>query len=164
MSACATKELTLPRSWPTNPWLASIYAGIFTAIAAAAFVLCFQAAVPALYIITLLLIGVAPVLGYQIATGALGDDWKALIGGLIGAIPVIEIILWPILVGALSRTQAVGKLFMANLIALILGILVFLLLTKVLNTQDPNWFAAGFTIAASIWGGACGALMTAWRK
>ena len=148
----------------TNPWLVSLYAGIFTAIAAAAFVLSFQAAVPALYIIIFLLIGVAPVLGYQVATGTLGDDWKALIGGLIGAIPVVEIVLWPILVGALSRTQAIGKLFIANLIALILGILAFLILTKVLNNQDPSWFPVGFTIAASIWGGACGALMTAWRK
>ena len=98
------------------------------------------------------------------ATGALGSDWLALIGGLIGAIPVVEIVLWPILVGALSRTQAIGKLFVANLIALILGILVFLILTKVLNTQDPSWFPAAFTIGAAVWGGACGALMTAWRK
>ena len=155
--------MTVTRS-EANPWLVSLYAGIFTAIAAAAFALSFQAAVPVLYIITLLLIGVAPVLGYQVATGALGSDWLALIGGLIGAIPVVEIVLWPILVGALSRTQAIGKLFVANLIALILGILVFLILTKVLNTQDPSWFPAAFTIGAAVWGGACGALMTAWRK
>jgi len=161
MIPLTTMTMTRPA---TNPWLVSVYAGIFTAIAAAAFALSFQAAVPALYIITFLLIGVAPVLGYQIATGALGDDWKALIGGLIGAIPVVEIVLWPILVGALSRTQAIGKLFMANLIALILGGLVFLLLTKVLNSQDPSWLPVAFTIAASIWGGACGAMMTAWRK
>ncbi|MFN8495904.1 MAG: hypothetical protein U0350_50400 [Caldilineaceae bacterium] len=155
--------MTMTRS-STNPWLASIYAGVFTAIIATAFVLTFQAAVPALYIITLLLIGAGPVLGYQIANGTLGSEWLALIGGLIGGIPVLDIILWPILVGALSRTQSIGKLFLINIIGLIIGIIVFLLLTKVLNTQDPAWLGPAIVLGAAFWGGACGALMTAWRN
>ena len=148
----------------TNPWLASIYAGVVTAIVAAIFVLLFQAEIPVLYGIALLLIGIGPVLGYQLASGTLSADWKALIGGFIGGIPVLEIILWPILVGAISRTQSIGKLFLANLIALVLGALVFLVLTKVLPSQDPSWLGAGFTIATAVWGGACGAMMTAWRN
>ncbi len=161
MLPLTTMTVTRPTA---NPWLASLYAGVCTAIFAAIFVLLFQAEIPVLYVIALLLTGVGPVLGYLLANGSLGEEWKTLIGGLIGGIPVLEIILWPVLVGALSRTQSIGKLFLANLIALILGVLAFLLLTKLLPSQDPSWLGAGFTIAVAVWGGACGAMMTAWRK
>ncbi len=153
--------ITTPRS-DTNPWLASVYAGVFTAIAAVAFVLLFQAEVPVLYILAFLLIGVGPVLGYQLATGRLGTDWKALIGGLIGSIPVIGLILWPILVGALSSTQSVGRLFLGSIIGIILAVAVFLLIATIMG-QNPSWLGLGFTLLFAVWGGVCGAFMASSR-
>ncbi len=153
--------ITAPRS-NTNPWLASVYAGVFTAIAAVAFVLLFQAESPVLYILAFLLIGVGPVLGYQLATGGLGTDWKALIGGLIGSIPVIGLILWPILVGALSRTQSVGRLSLASIIGIILATVVFLLIATMMG-QNPTWLSLGFTLLCAVWGGVCGAFMASAR-
>lgn len=144
-----------------NPWLASVYGGVITAIVAVAFVLLFQAEIPLLYIIALLFTGIGPVLGYQLARGALGSDWKSIIGGLIGAIPVLSILLWPILVGAMTRGQSIGKLLLANIISIVLAVAVFLLL-ETMAGQDPTLFPLWVTLALSIWGGANAAFMAAW--
>ncbi len=148
----------------TNPWLASVYAGVLTAIAAFATILLFRAEIPVLYILAFLLIGAGPVLGYQIATGQLGSNWKPLIGGILGFILLIlGFILWPILVGALSKEHAIGKLFLGSLIGIILGIVVFLIVASAMG-QDPAWLGYGFTLLWAVWGGSCGAIMTAWRQ
>lgn len=146
-----------------SPWMASAYAGVITAIAAVATTLLFQAEIPVLYIIALLLIGVGPVLGYDLAMGQLGRDWKPIIGGLLGAIPIISIILWPVLVGALSKQQKIGRLFLANIVALALGVAVFFILATIMG-QNPSWVGFGFVLFCAVWGGACGALMVLWRE
>lgn len=146
-----------------NPLLASIYGGVITAIVAVAFVLLFQAEIPVLYIIALLFVGIGPVLGYQLARGALGSDWKSIIGGLIGGIPVISIILWPILVGALTRGQSIGKLFLGHIISIVLAVAVFLLLETAAG-QNPTLFPLWVTLALSVWGGSATAFMIAWGK
>ena len=108
--------MTAPRS-TASPLMAAIISGVATAIVAFATALLFQAEIPVLYILTFLLIGVAPVIGYQIATGRLGSDWKPLIGGLLGfLLLILGWILWPILVGAMTKGQSVGKLFIASLV------------------------------------------------
>lgn len=145
-----------------NPWVASLYAGLATAVAAVATALLFQAEQPFLYLPAFLLIGAAPVVGYQLATGRLGSDWKSLIGGLLGFILLIlGFLLWPILVGAMTRGQSVGKLFVASLIGIILGIVVFLILASVMG-QDPSWVGTGFTFLWAVWGGTVGAAMAVW--
>ena len=63
--------MTAPRS-TASPLMAAIISGVATAIVAFATALLFQAEIPVLYILAFLLIGVAPVIGYQIATGHLG--------------------------------------------------------------------------------------------
>jgi len=91
-----------------NSWTVALYSAVATAIVAYATALFFRSEILVLYVIAFLLIGVAPVLGYQLATGRLGSDWKPLVGGLIAFIlPVLNIILWPILVGAMTRGQSV---------------------------------------------------------
>ncbi len=155
--------MTATQSEP-NLWRASLYAGVITAIIAVATALLFQAAIPVLYIIAFLLIGAGPVLGYQLATGQLGADWKPLIGGILGFILLfLGFILWPILVGAMTKTQSIGKLFLGSLIGIILGIIVFLILASAMG-QDPAWVGTGFTFLWAVWGGTCGAVMVAWAK
>ncbi|MCB0082757.1 MAG: hypothetical protein KDE47_17580, partial [Caldilineaceae bacterium] len=100
-----------------NLWLASLYGGVITALLAALFVTFFKMENPPLYIIGYLLTGIGPVLGYALAAGRLGSSVKGIIGGLIGSIvPVVSILLWPILVGALDSTQSVGKLIIGSII------------------------------------------------
>ena len=145
-----------------SPVMAAIYAAVATAIIAIATALLFQAEIVVLYILAFLLIGVGPVLGYQLATGQLGSDWKPLIGGLISFILLIlGWILWPILVGAMTRGQSIGKLFIASLVGIILGIIVFLIAATAMG-QNPGWIATGFTLLWAVWGGTVGAAMAAW--
>ena len=146
-----------------SPLMASLYAGVATALAAFATALLFQAENVVLYVLAFLLIGLAPVLGYQLATGRLGSDWKPLIGGLLGFILLIlGWLLWPILVGAMTRGQSVGKLFLASLLGIILGIAVFLIVASMMG-QNPSWIGTGFVLLWAVWGGTVGAALTAWQ-
>jgi uncharacterized membrane protein YgaE (UPF0421/DUF939 family) len=162
-AATATTVETRPR---INPWLSSLYAGLATAILAVVFVLAFQAENPVLYIITYLLVGAGPVLGYALARGRLGSSVAPIIGGIVGfIIPILSIILWPILAGALDRTQSSGRLLVGCLLGSILGIAVFLIIASTPWGQDPTmWFAPAIVLALAVWGGTCGAAMAAWAK
>ncbi len=145
-----------------SPVMVAVYSAIATAIVAIATALLFQAEIVVLYVIAFLLIGVAPVIGYQLATGQLGADWKPLIGGLISFILLIlGWVLWPILVGAMTKGQSVGKLFIASLVGIILGIIVLLIAASAMG-QNPGWIATGFTLLWAVWGGTVGAAMAAW--
>jgi hypothetical protein len=159
MLPLATMTVTRPT---VNPWMVSVYAGIATALIAFATALLFQAENLVLYLLAFLLIGIGPVLGYQLATGTLGRDWKPLIGGLLSFILLIlGWLLWPILVGAMTKGQSVGKLFMGSLLGIILGIVVFLVVATAMG-QDPSWIRTGFVLLWAVWGGTCGAAMAAW--
>jgi hypothetical protein len=142
-----------------NPWLASVYAGVISAVLAVITTFLFPN-IPVGYIIFFLLIGVGPVIGYQLATGQ-GMNWGSLVGAFIGSIPLI--ILWPILVGALTKGQSIGKLLLAQLIAIVLGLVVFLIIATVMG-QDPAFFPFAFTMYSAVWAGAMGAMMTAWQE
>jgi hypothetical protein len=147
-----------------NPVMVALYAGVATALAALATALLFQAENIVLTVIAFLLIGVAPVVGYQLGAGRLGSDWKPLIGGLLGFILLIlGWILWPILVGVMTRGQSVGKLFVASLIGIILGIVVFLIAASAMG-QNPSWIGAGFILLWSVWGGTVGTAMSSWGE
>lgn len=155
----ATMTAPAARVTSANPWTASIYAGLFTAIVAAAFAWFFQAGMLWLWIIVSLLIGVGPVLGYQLASGRLGSDWKSILGGILGSITmVLAFLLWPILVGALTRGQSIGKLLIWSIYGLLLGVTVFLLV-GVISGQNPSWVGLGWVLAWSAWGGSVGAAM-----
>ncbi len=155
--------LTMTR--PTaNPWRASLFAGLITAIIAVATALLFQAEILVLYILAFLLIGAGPVLGYQLATGRLGSDWKPIIGGILSFILlVLGWLLWPFLVGAMSRNQSIGKLFLGSLLGIIVGIVLFLIAETAIG-QNPYTIGTGFTLLCAGWGGTCGAAMAAWEK
>ena len=137
------------------------FAALFTAIVALATALLFQAAIPILYILAFLLIGAAPVLGYQMAEGALGRDWKTLVGGIVGFI--LTFILWPILVGLFSKEQSVWRLLLASIVGFLLGLIAFLIMGSVVG-QDPAWVQWGWVVLWAIWGGAAGAAMAAYAK
>ncbi|MCB0089351.1 MAG: hypothetical protein KDE54_15695 [Caldilineaceae bacterium] len=147
-----------------NLWLASLYGGVITALLAALFVTFFKMENPPLYIIGYLLTGIGPVLGYALAAGRLGSSVKGIIGGLIGSIvPVLSILLWPILVGALDSTQSVGKLIIGSIIGAILGAIVMLVVANAMG-QDPSWLGLGIVLLLAVWGGSCSAAMAAWAK
>ena len=147
-----------------NLWLASLYGGVITALLAALFVTLFKGENPPLYILGFLLTGIGPVLGYVLAAGRLGSSIKGIIGGLIGSIvPVVSILFWPILVGALDSTQSVGKLILGSIIGAILGAIVFLLVANS-RGQDPSWLGIGVVLFLAVWGGSCSAAMAAWAK
>jgi hypothetical protein len=142
--------------------MAALYAAVATALAAIATALLFQAEIVVLYLLAFLLIGVGPVVGYQLATGQLGADWRPLIGGLLSFILLIlGWLLWPILVGAMTRGQSVGKLFVASLVGIILGVVVMLIVATAMG-QNPSWIMTGFTLLWAVWGGTVGAAMAAW--
>jgi hypothetical protein len=142
-----------------NPWLASVYAGVISAVLAVVTTFLFPDILVG-YIILYLLIGVGPVIGYQLATGQ-GFNWGAIIAAIIGSIPVI--FLWPILVGATTKGQSIGKLILAQIIAVVLGWVVFLIIATAMG-QDPAFFPFAFTMYNAVWAGALGAMMTAWGE
>ncbi len=153
-----------PAKPAVSPWLASLYAGVFTAVFATAFSLLLQAEMPILYALAFLLIGAGPVLGWQMATHKLGSDWKSLLGGVLGFIPfLLGFILLPVLVGALTKSQSIGKLFLGSLIGIVLGVVVFFVLATIMG-QNPSWVGLGWVMLWAVWGGSCGAAMTAWEK
>ena len=156
-------SLTAVTATPSDksPWSAMAYAAVFTAIIALATALLFQAAMPILYILAFLLIGVAPVLGYSVATGRLGRDWKPLVGGFLGFL--LTFILWPILVGALDKQQSIVKLLLASVVGFLLGVIVFLI-AGTITGQNPAWVQWGWVLMWAVWGGACGWAMSAWGK
>jgi hypothetical protein len=145
-----------------SPWLASLYGGIITAIIAIAFSFLLPMSMPFLYSIALLLLGVGPVLGYQLAAGQLGSDWKAIVGGIIGSIiPIIgQLILWPLFVWLFNRKFSFGMLFLGSLLGLILGFIVFFGIGFLMG-QDPNqWVGLAWAVAWGFWGGSAAAFMT----
>lgn len=147
-----------------NLWLASLYGGVITALLAALFVTLFKTENPPLYILGFLLTGIGPVVGYALAAGRLGSSIKGIIGGLIGSIvPVVSILLWPILVGALDSTQSIGKLLLGSIIGAILGAIVLLVVANSMG-QDPSWLGLGIVLLLAVWGGSCSAAMAAWAK
>jgi hypothetical protein len=156
MIPLAAMTMTRPAA---NPWLAAVYAVVISAILAAIATLLFanNAIIAAIFY---LLSGIGPVIGAQLAAGR-AFDIKAIIGAIIGSIPII--ILWPILVGALARGQSIGRLILASIIANIVAWVVFLILGSVMG-QDPSWFPVGFTLAVAVWGGAMAAMMTVWAE
>jgi hypothetical protein len=161
MIPLATMRATRPTG---NPLLASLYAGVLTAVIAYAAIYFLQSDQLILFGVALLLTGIGPVLGYAFASGRIGASIPGLIGGIIGSIiPVVSILLWPILVGAFTKTQSVGKLLVGSIIGAILGGVVFFGMASVMG-QDPSWFGAGVILTFAVWGGACGAIMTAWAK
>lgn len=138
-----------------SPWMGALYAAIFTAIIAFIFVFTLQAEMPFLYIPAFILIGIGPVLGYQMALGRLGD-WKALLGGVLGfLIPGLSIILWPLAVGLLDVTQSFGRLLLGSIVGVILGMIVFFGLATVMG-QNPSWFGTGFAMELAAWGAVLG--------
>jgi hypothetical protein len=141
-----------------NVWSAALYSGIITAIPAVAAALLFGSNQVILAVVAFLFTGIGPVLGYQLAAGRLGSDIKSIIGGLIGGIPVLGIILWPILVGAMSRGQSVGKLLLGSLLGLVLGFVVFGVLANAMG-QDPANFATLAILGVTVWAGTAGAFM-----
>lgn len=149
----------------TNPWISSLLSGIATAILAVIFVFCFQTENPALYGIAYLLIGAGPVIGYGIASGRLGANVMGIIGGIIGGIvPILSILLWPVLVGAVMHTQSIGSLIVGSLIGAVVGLAVFLGMATVMGQDPTMWFAPAVVMLFAFWGGSCGAVMAAWAK
>lgn len=174
-----------------NFLLSSLLAGLITAIFGFLFVTFFGQENLVLYLIFLLLIGTGPVLGYGIASRHLSIP--ALIGGIIGSILLVLLVLgailwpfaiatqgvigiiaggillilsgllWSILVGAMDRTQSIGRLLLGSIIGSILAGLVFLGVATAMG-QDPSWLSLGVILLVAVWGGTCGAAMAAWAR
>ena len=78
---------------------------------------------------------------------------------------ILSIILWPIVVGAMSPNQSVGKLLVASLLGLILGLIVVLAVILPLFGQNPSsWPGIAAILFLSVWGGTVGAALSAWGK
>jgi hypothetical protein len=145
-----------------NPWMASIYGGVITAIIAIAFHFLLPMNQPILWGLALLLIGVGPVLGYQLAAGKLGSDWKAIIGGILGSIiPILgQLLLWPLFVWLFNRSFSLGRLYLGSIVGMVLGVAVFFLIATLMGQDPYTWVGLAWTLAASMWGGATAAFMT----
>ena len=145
-----------------NPWMAAVYGGVITAIIAIAFHFLLPMNQPILWGLALLLIGVGPVLGYQLAAGKLGSDWKAIIGGILGSIiPIVgQLLLWPLFVWLFDRSFSLGRLYLGSIIGIILGVAVFFLIATLMGQDPYTWVGLAWTLAASMWGGSTAAFMT----
>lgn len=163
-----------------NFWIASLAAAIVTAVVAA--VMVFTVGRPVVPALLGLLIGAAPILGYDLARGSFGSNWKPVIAGIIGSIlfaaalfvPVeafgivvvvagllSTLLIWPIVVGAMSPSHSIGKLWLASLLGLIVGLLVISLVWG----QDPDsWLKTAGILFFACWGGTVGAALSSWAK
>lgn len=146
----------------TSPWKASIYGGVVTAVIAIAFHFLLPTNQPILYGLALLLLGVGPVLGYQLAAGKLGSDWGAIVGGILGSIvPVLsQLLLWPLFVWLFNRRYSLGRLYLGSLIGIILAFVVFFAVAFLMGQNPYAWLGLAWTLAASAWGGSAAAGMT----
>ena len=143
-----------------SPLMASLYGGVATGLIGAAFMMLLIAKLPILYGLAFILIGAGPVLGYQLAAGKLGQDWKTLIGGIIGFIlPLLSpIIIWPLLVWAFNRSFGLGRIWLGSLLGFILGVAGFFLIGTMIG-QDPAWVGFGWAMLWALWGGTSAAFM-----
>jgi len=148
----------------TNPWLSSLYAGLLTAGAALLAMFGFNSDAPPMWIAGILLTGAAPVIGYGIARGQIGRRILPAILGIIGSIPVISIILWPLLVGTSDNTQSTGKLFLGSLLGALLALLVWLGIGTVWGQNPELWWTPAFVLLYAVWGGTVGAAMAGWSR
>lgn len=144
----------------TSPLMASLYGGVASGLIAAASGFLLGTNLPVLYIAAFLLIGVGPVIGYQLAAGKLGQDWASLVGGFLGFIlPVIsQIILWPLLVWAFNRSYTFSKLWLGSLLGFILSVAGFFAIGLMIG-QDPAWVGFGWAMLWALWGGTIAAFM-----
>ncbi len=158
-----TRSTTMTAVQPVtvNPWMASLYGGVITAIIAIAFHFLLPMSIPWLWILALLLIGVGPVLGYQLAAGKLGSDWKAIIGGILGSIvPILgQLLLWPLFVWLFDRRFSLGRLYLGSIVGMVLGFIAFFLIATLMGQNPYVWLGLAWTLAASMWGGATAAFM-----
>jgi hypothetical protein len=145
-----------------NPWMAAVYGGVITAIIAIAVHFLLPMNQPILWGLALLLIGVGPVLGYQLAASKLGSDWKAIVGGILGSIiPIVgQLLLWPLFVWLFDRRFSLGRLYLGSIIGIVLGLAVFLLIGTLMGDDPYTWVGLAWTLAASMWGGSTAAFMT----
>ena len=168
----------------TERWKASLYAALAAAVVALLMVL--LRGVPVLGALLGIVIGAAPIVGYDYARGALGENWRPVIAGLIGAvafvigialpavftddfgfvvaglpISILTVIIWPIVVGAMSPNQSIWRLLLASIIGLILGLIVYFIAAG----QDPtSWPGIASILFWAFWGGTVGAALSAWSK
>ena len=168
----------------TERWKASLYAALAAAVVALLMVL--LRGVPVLGALLGIVIGAAPIVGYDFARGALGENWRPVIAGLIGAvafvigialpavftddfgfvvvgfpISILTVIIWPIVVGAMSPNQSILKLLLASVIGLILAWIVSFFAAG----QDPtSWPGIASILFWAVWGGTVGAALSAWSK
>jgi hypothetical protein len=173
--------VAVARTTSRSPWTPSLYAGLFTAVVALIYVLVLG--LPIVPAIIGLLIGAAPILAYQYSRGLLGSDWKPVIGGILGFIlfvagiflpaalgwitlilGILSMFIWPIVVGAMMPEQSIGRLLLASLLGLVLG-LAIVFVVGLLMGQDPEaWPRLAGVLFFAFWGGTVGAAMTAWAK
>lgn len=158
-----TSSTTVATAQPAavNPWMASVYGGIITAVIAIAFHFLLPMNMPILWGLALLLLGVGPVLGYQLAAGKLGSDWKAIVGGILGSIiPILgQLLLWPLFVWLFNRSFSLGKLYLGSIIGMVLAFAVALVVASMMGQDPYQWTGLAWTLAASFWGGAAAAGM-----
>ncbi len=155
-----------------NRWKAPLYTGLATALVTLIMVLLIQ--VPVLSVLLGILIGAAPLVGYDLARGTFGANWRPVITGLIGNIlfvvglflpaafawtvpvfilSILSMILWPIIVGALNQNQSIGKLLLASLGGLILGLIVVIAVIVPLFGQNAySWPGIAVVIIWAVWG------------
>ena len=108
-----------------------------------------------LALLSLPVIGLGPILGYALATGKTGESALPMglgaIGGLVGG-GALSFVLWPLLVGAVSKPHSLATLLLWSVIGQIVGILVVLfILTPTGMGQNPSWLQTGVLVEGIIW-------------
>ena len=143
-----------------NPLVASLAAGVITAILATLFAVGVGLKQPVLYIIAWFLVGAGPVIGYALTNRDSGSSIGAIIGGIVsGILFILHWLLWPILVGALHPRQSIGRLFLGSLLGIVLGLVAWLIVAFALGQNPTAWFGLAYVLLASVWGGTVGAFL-----
>ena len=155
-----TSEPAVVETLQQNPLVASLAAGVLTAILATLVAVGVGQKSPVLYIIAWFLVGAGPVIGYAITNRDSGSSIGAIIGGIIsGILFVLGWLLWPILVGALHPRQSIGRLFLGSLLGIVLGVIVWFLVAFALGQDPTAWFGLAYVLLSAVWGGTVGAFL-----
>ena len=143
----------------SNLWISSLAAAVVTAVLAAAMV--YTAGMPVVPALLGLLIGAGPIIGFILFVAAifLPGETFGIVTAVVGLLSTL--IIWPIVVGAMSPSHSIGKLWIASLLGLIIGLAV----VSAVAGQDPNsWLKTAGVLFFACWGGTVGAALSSWSK
>lgn len=155
MLTVAGGDAAAPPESPTDANKVLLYAIACGVVAAIVGLLLIRTSNLVLALVSLLVVGLGPILGYALATGKTGESALPMGLGAIGAfvgMGALSSILWAILVGATSKAHSLGTLLLWSVIGQIVGLCaVLFVLAPTGMGQNPGWLQTAVLVHDVIW-------------